>query len=149
MASEFWGTWFWAAFDAVSGSDINRAFGFEAVEITDDHAIVRWTPSREVFTYLPDAGDFVYGGAVGAALHCGTMLAALPVLADNEFPMTLQEDHRFFRPVSFDGTYLMTGAPNRRTRSALWTSTTIVAESTGHTVAESTSVNQVIERSGE
>jgi hypothetical protein len=32
MASEFWGTWFWAAFDAVSGSDINRAFGFEAVE---------------------------------------------------------------------------------------------------------------------
>jgi hypothetical protein len=59
--------------------------------------------------------------------------------------MTLQEDHRFFRPVSFDGTYLVTGTPNRRTRSTLWSSVTIVTESTAHTVTESTSVNQIVE----
>ena len=146
MPSQHWDTWFWTAFDATTGSDISKAFGFQAVEITDDRAIVRWSPSREVFTHLPDFGDFVFGGAVGTALHCGTMLASLPVLTDHEVPMTLQEDHRFFRPVSFDGTYLVTGTPNRRTRGTLWSSVTIVAESTGHTVAESTSVNQIVER---
>jgi hypothetical protein len=99
-----------------------------------------------VFTYLPDAGDFVYGGAVGAALHCGTMIAAVVVLADDEFPMTLQEDHRFFGPVSFDGTYLVKGTSDRRTRTTLWTSTTIEAESTGQTVADSTAVNQLIKQ---
>jgi hypothetical protein len=77
------------------------------------------------------------------------MIAALVVLADHEFPMTLQEDHRFFRPVGFDGTYLVKGTPNRRTRSTLWTWTTIVAESTGRTVADSTAVHQLIERSDE
>ena len=144
MSSVYWEDWFWAAVDTASGSDINRAFGFQAVEVTDEHAVVRWSPSREVFTYLPDAGDFVYGGAVGAALHAGLMFAAVVSLADNQFVMTLQEDHRFFRPVTFDGTYLVTGTPNRRTRSTLWTSTTIVAESTGNPVAESTSVNQIV-----
>jgi hypothetical protein len=72
MTGERWNTWFWTAMDAASGSEFNKAFGFQAMEFTDDYAIVRWTPTREVFTYLPDAGDFVYGGAVGAALHCGT-----------------------------------------------------------------------------
>lgn len=149
MAGERWTRWFWTALDTASGSEVNKAYGFQAMEITDEHATLRWSPSREVFTHLPDAGDFVYGGAVGAALHCGTMIAAVVVLADNEFPMTLQEDHRFFRPVRFDHTYLVTGTPNRRTRTTLWTSTTIVAEATGQTVADSTSVNQLIERSDE
>jgi acyl-CoA thioesterase FadM len=68
------------------------------------------------------------------------------VLADNEFPMTLEEDHRFFRPVAFDETYLLTGTPDRRTRSTLWTTTTIVSESSGHTMAAATSVNQLVEQ---
>jgi acyl-coenzyme A thioesterase PaaI-like protein len=74
------------------------------------------------------------------------MFGAVVVLADDEFPMTLQEDHRFFRPVSFDETYLLAGTPDRRTRSTIWTTTTIVAESSGQTVAAATSVNQVIEQ---
>lgn len=149
MAGDHWNKWFWSALHATSGTEVNRAYGFQAAELTDDHAIVRWSPRREVFTHLPDAGDFVYGGAVGAALHCGTMIGAVVVLADDEFPMTLHEDHRFFRPASFGDTYLVTGTPDRRTRSILWTSTTIVAESTGHTVAESTSVNQLVRRANE
>jgi acyl-coenzyme A thioesterase PaaI-like protein len=146
MAGDRWGTWFWTAMNTTSGTDVNKAYGFQALELTDNHAMMRWTPSREVFTHLPDAGDFVWGGAVGAALHCGTMIGAVVVLADNEFPMTLQEDHRFFRPVAFGETYLVTGTPDRRTRNALWTTTTIVAESSGRTAANSTSVNQLIEQ---
>jgi acyl-coenzyme A thioesterase PaaI-like protein len=146
MAGDRWSTWFWTAMNTTSGTEVNKAYGFQAFELTDHHAIIRWSPSREVFTHLPDAGDFVYGGAVGAALHCGTMIGAVVMLADDEFPMTLQENHRFFRPVTFDETYLVTGKPDRRTRSTLWTTTTIVAESSGHTVADSTSVNQLIEQ---
>jgi acyl-CoA thioesterase FadM len=67
-------------------------------------------------------------------------------MADNEFLMTLQEDHRFLRPVTFDQTYIVTGTPTRRTRRTLWTATTIVAESSGETVADSTSVNQLVEQ---
>jgi len=146
MPGERWGTWFWSAFDATSGSDVNQAYGFGAVELTEEHGIVRWIPSREVFTYLPDAGDFVFGGGVGVALHCGIMAAASVVLTDDEFLMTLQEEHRFLRPVMFDETYLVTGTPDRRTRRTLWTSTTIVAESSGHLVADATSVNQFIQQ---
>ena len=132
--------------NVTSGTEVNKAYGFQALELTENQATIRWAPSREVFVYLPDAGDYVYGGAVGAALHCGTMIGAVVVLADDEFPMTLQEDHRFFRPVMFDETYLVTGKPDRRTRNTLWTTTTIVTESSGHTVADSTAVNQLIEQ---
>jgi acyl-coenzyme A thioesterase PaaI-like protein len=146
MAGDRWGTWFWSAFDPASGTDVNMACGFEAVGLTDDLGSLRWRPRREVFTYLPDAGDFVFGGGVGVALHCGIMAAASVVLADDEFLMTLQEEHRFIRPVSFEDTYLITGTPTRRTRRTLWTSTTIVSESSGQTVADATSVNQFIQR---
>lgn len=146
MAGDRWSTWFWTAMNRTSGNEASKAYGFQAVELTDDHASARWSPRREVITQLPDAGDFVWGGAVGAALQSGAMFGAVVVLADDEFPMTLQEDHRFFRPVSFDETYLLAGTPDRRTRSTIWTTTTIVAESSGQTVAAATSVNQVIEQ---
>jgi hypothetical protein len=54
--------------------------------------------------------------------------------------------YRFIRPVVFEDTYLITGTPTRRTRRTLGTSTTIVSESSGHTVADATSVNQFIQR---
>ena len=146
MPGDRWSEWFWTAIDSTSGSEVGKAYRFDALELTDERAVVRWSPAREVFSYLPDAGNFVWGGAVGAVLHSGTMFGAVVVLSDNEFLMTLQEDHRFVRPVRFDQTYLVTGKPTRRTRSTLWTTTTIVAESSGQTVADSTSVNQLIER---
>ena len=148
MPGDRWSDWFWTAFDPASRFEIKRAYGLAAVELTDEHAIVRWAPEREIFTHTPDAGDFVWGGAVGAALHVGTMLGAVVVLSDNEFPMTLQEDHRFLRPAMFGETYLVTGKPTRRTRTTLWTTTTIVAESSGQTMADSTSVNQLVEQDG-
>ena len=55
--------------NTTSGNEACKAYGFQAVELTDDYASIRWSPPREVFTHLPDAGDFVWGGAVGAALH--------------------------------------------------------------------------------
>ena len=146
MPGDRWSDWFWTAFDSASRFEIKRAYGLAAAELNDEHAIVRWSPERENFTYTPDAGDFVWGGAVGAALHVGTMLGAVVVMSDNEFPMTLQEDQRFWRPVMFGQTYLVTGKPTRRTRSTLWTTTTIEAESSGQTVADATSVNQLIEQ---
>ena len=146
MPGDRWSEWFWTAFDPASSFEIKRAYGMAAVELGDEHATVRWSPEREIFTYSPSAGDFVWGGAVGAALHVGTMLGAVVVMSDNEFPMTLQEDHRFLRPVMFGPTYLVTGKPTRRTRSTLWTTTTIVDESSGQTVADSTSVNQLVEQ---
>lgn len=146
MPGARWSEWFWTAIDSTSGSAVSQGYGFEALELTDERAAVRWSPAREVFTYLPDAGNFVWGGAVGAVLHAGTMFGAVVVLSDNEFLMTLQEDHRFLRPVTFDETYVVTGKPTRRTRSTLWTTTAIVAESSGQTVADSTSVNQLLEQ---
>lgn len=145
MPGDRWSGWFWTAFDPTSQFEIKRAYGLEAVELTDDHAVVRWTPEREIFTHSAEAGDFVWGGAVGAALHVGTMLGAVVVMADSEFPMTLQEDHRFLRPATFGETYLVTGAPSRRTRTTLWATTTIVAETSGHLIADSTSISQMVE----
>jgi acyl-coenzyme A thioesterase PaaI-like protein len=129
--------------DGFATNPVNVAHGLSPVSLNDDEAVLVWEPTVQQFNDA-GGGDFVFGGAVGVALHVGVMAAAMVVLADDEFPMTVQEEHRFYRPAKFGEAYVLTSRPVRRTRLMLWTSTVITAQGSGSVVSESSAVNQIV-----
>lgn len=140
MATEGWHNYFEGGFAA---NPVNVAYGLVPLTLNDEEAVLEWVPELQPFTDA-GGGDFVFGGTVGVALHVGVMAAAMISLADNEFPMTLQEENRCYRPARFGETYLVSSRCVRRTRQMMWTSTTITERDTGQLVAESSSVNQIV-----
>ncbi len=131
-----------SVFDDVKtvGNELLSAYETTPVTLDDDESRIRWSPTRQPFNYVPEAGDFVYGAVVGAVLHSGIMFAAMMVLGDSEWPLTVQEEHRFFHPVQFDDTYHVVCRPDRRTR----TPTSILREGNGNEFARSSAVSQIV-----
>jgi acyl-coenzyme A thioesterase PaaI-like protein len=143
MPTDQWRSFFMNAADGT----VSLAWVFEPLRIDGESAVGRWTPTAEQFSHVPDTGPFVFGPAIGAVLHTGIMQAAATVIEDGEFPMTVQEEHRFYRPIVFGTPHLLTSRASRRTRSTLWTASMITAEESGEVMAESSAVSQVVRAS--
>lgn len=119
-------------------------FGFTPVSMDERECVVRWTPPHQWWTDLDGSGTLVFGGSVGTVLHWAIWFAAMVVFDDDEAPMTLQEECRYYRPVMFDRSYLLTGTPRRRTRTTLWTSATLSSDDDGTVLAESSALSQIV-----